>query len=77
MNHQLLNRTVKYSICPEIRFFCTEITKKIEPKSPDNLTTNEKLVKVAIIGVPNVGKSTFINHLIDHRVSIKKIQKNK
>lgn len=73
MNHQLLYRTVKYSICPEIRFFCTEITKKIEPKSPETstLTTNEKLVKVAIIGVPNVGKSTFINNLIDHRVSNK------
>lgn len=71
MNHQLLNRTVKYFLNPEIRFFCTEITKKNEPKCPEtpNPTTNEKLVKVAIIGVPNAGKSTFINNLIDHRVS--------
>lgn len=68
MNHQLI-RTVKYSIYPEIRFFCTEITEKIETKSADTLNlTSEKLVKVAIIGVPNVGKSTFINNLIDHRV---------
>lgn len=29
---------------------------------------NEKLVKVAIVGVPNAGKSTFINNLLNHRV---------
>uniref|UniRef100_A0A182YA76 GTPase Era, mitochondrial n=1 Tax=Anopheles stephensi TaxID=30069 RepID=A0A182YA76_ANOST len=28
----------------------------------------ERLVKVAIIGLPNAGKSTLINRLIDHRV---------
>lgn len=32
---------------------------------------NEKLIKIAIIGVPNAGKSTFINNLINHRVSTK------
>ena len=30
---------------------------------------NEKLVKLAIIGVPNAGKSTFINNFVNHRVS--------
>lgn len=30
--------------------------------------TKEKLIKVAIIGAPNAGKSTFINNLINHRV---------
>lgn len=39
------------------------VSDKKEPQS------NEKLIKVAIIGVPNAGKSTLINHLIDHRVS--------
>lgn len=67
MNYQLFNRTVKYSIRPETRYFCTELTKQIDPKG-SGTSTNEKLVKVAIIGVPNVGKSTFINNLIDHRV---------
>uniref|UniRef100_A0A182S6X3 GTPase Era, mitochondrial n=1 Tax=Anopheles maculatus TaxID=74869 RepID=A0A182S6X3_9DIPT len=28
----------------------------------------ERLVKVAVIGLPNAGKSTLINRLIDHRV---------
>uniref|UniRef100_A0A1Q3F6L3 GTPase Era, mitochondrial n=1 Tax=Culex tarsalis TaxID=7177 RepID=A0A1Q3F6L3_CULTA len=36
--------------------------------SPAGQSTSEKLIKVAIIGVPNAGKSTLINHLIDHRV---------
>lgn len=69
MNHQLLKRSVKYLIFPEIRYFCTELTKHIDLKTPET-STNEKLVKVAIIGVPNAGKSTFINNLIDHRVRI-------
>lgn len=30
----------------------------------------EKLVRVAIVGVPNAGKSTLINALAEHRVSI-------
>lgn len=38
-----------------------------QQQRPDS-TTSEKLIKVAIIGVPNAGKSTLINHLIDHRV---------
>lgn len=36
-----------------------------QPVKPD---TKEKLIKVAIIGAPNAGKSTFINNLINHRV---------
>lgn len=31
--------------------------------------TQEKLVKVAIIGLPNAGKSTLINTMMDQRVS--------
>lgn len=33
-------------------------------------TETRKLIKVAIIGVPNAGKSTLINELVDHRVSL-------
>ncbi|XP_037036187.1 GTPase Era, mitochondrial [Bradysia coprophila] len=29
---------------------------------------NEKVVKIAIIGTPNAGKSTFINNLLNHRI---------
>lgn len=43
--------------------FSENVSDRKEPQS------NEKLIKVAIIGVPNAGKSTLINHLIDHRVS--------
>lgn len=34
-------------------------------------TPKEKhVVKVAVLGVPNAGKSTFINNLINHRVNL-------
>lgn len=35
---------------------------------PPKAESKEKIIKVAIIGAPNAGKSTFINNLIDHRV---------
>lgn len=41
---------------------------KSQPKAEKE--KNEKLIKIAIIGVPNAGKSTLINSLVDHRVSI-------
>lgn len=43
----------------------TEITETL-PK--DDIET--KLLKVAVIGVPNSGKSTFINHLMDRKVRV-------
>uniref|UniRef100_A0A2M4BQN8 GTPase Era, mitochondrial n=2 Tax=Anopheles marajoara TaxID=58244 RepID=A0A2M4BQN8_9DIPT len=43
-----------------------------EPKTVDQPATTtsgkEKLIKVAMIGMPNAGKSTLINRLIDQRV---------
>lgn len=46
-------------------------TKSLE-KEESKPNKNEKLVKVAIIGSPNAGKSTFINKLLNHRVSTTK-----
>lgn len=34
---------------------------------PEN-ETNQKLLKLAVIGLPNAGKSTFINNLMDRKV---------
>lgn len=47
------------------RFYCAQASQK------ENLELNEKLVKVSIIGLPNSGKSTFINSMLQHRVSNK------
>lgn len=41
------------------RFYCLEAVRKQD---------EQKLVKVSIIGVPNAGKSTLINSLMDQRV---------
>lgn len=49
----------------------TQATEKIVSKPKKN----EKLVKVAVIGTPNAGKSTFINNLLNHRVSSERIRK--
>lgn len=46
------------------RFFCSQSLSKVDLE-----IQNERLIKVAVIGIPNAGKSTFINNLIDHRVS--------
>uniref|UniRef100_A0A1B0D336 GTPase Era, mitochondrial n=1 Tax=Phlebotomus papatasi TaxID=29031 RepID=A0A1B0D336_PHLPP len=35
---------------------------------PEEEPNAQKLIKVAIIGVPNSGKSTFINKIINHRI---------
>lgn len=44
-------------------------TLSIYPKSE---VSNEKVVNVAIVGVPNSGKSTLINNLVDRKVSSNK-----
>lgn len=38
-------------------------------RTTNDCETEKKLIKVAVIGVPNAGKSSFINQFIDRRVS--------
>lgn len=57
----VVNQSKSYPIaCRGLR---TKTSEKVEP------VQNEKLVKIAVIGTPNAGKSTFINNLLNHRVS--------
>ncbi|KAB0793868.1 hypothetical protein PPYR_13488 [Photinus pyralis] len=37
-------------------------------KEHENSHESQSLVKVAVIGMPNAGKSTFINYLMDRKV---------
>ncbi|XP_055597050.1 GTPase Era, mitochondrial-like [Uranotaenia lowii] len=62
------------------RYFSVKASEQVTSKREDRLVSagkdsshttpasKERLIKVAIIGVPNAGKSTLINHLINHRV---------
>lgn len=65
-----------------VRSFCVKLTKGFvgkqsvqQPPRTAAKSTNhnnrdhQKLIKIAVIGLPNAGKSTFINNLINHRVS--------
>lgn len=55
--------TVKY--CTSI---CSNRPNDTGQYQVDLPETETKLVKVGIIGVPNAGKSTFINNLMDRKV---------
>lgn len=37
----------------------------------EDTNSSQKLLRVAVIGMPNAGKSTFINHLMDRKVCMK------
>lgn len=55
------------------RLFSANTAKGKVTDPPDKPNRDhEKLIKIAIVGVPNAGKSTFINNLINHRVRIPK-----
>lgn len=43
--------------------------------TPDDSNAARKLIKVAVIGVPNAGKSSFINQIMDRRVSVNNLYK--
>lgn len=44
------------------------VSDTLTPTSQENVM--QKLLKVGIIGIPNAGKSTFINNLIDRMVNL-------
>ncbi|KAG5890727.1 hypothetical protein JTB14_026033 [Gonioctena quinquepunctata] len=49
--------------------FCVSIASDHMMKQPDpDYNSETKLLKVAVIGMPNAGKSTFINNLMDRKV---------
>ncbi|KAH8340130.1 hypothetical protein KR067_010342 [Drosophila pandora] len=52
----------------------SEISSTVEqsvrpfPADPSGRSKTERSLHIAVIGVPNVGKSTFINHIVNHKV---------
>ncbi|XP_060521710.1 GTPase Era, mitochondrial [Cylas formicarius] len=48
--------------------FCTQAANELKNSELCVETAQSKLLKVAILGLPNAGKSTFINNLMDRRV---------
>jgi ribosome biogenesis GTPase A len=54
----------KFNFSFQIRCYSSNISRKtVEQRQ-------EKVSKVAIIGMPNSGKSTLINAIMNHRVSL-------
>lgn len=41
---------------------------EVADKVTSNAQQQQRSLHIAVIGVPNVGKSTFINNIINHRV---------
>lgn len=68
----MLRRILKRSstiVYNKIRFYSLEAYQ-------DHLldqSLQQKILKVAVIGTPNSGKSTFINYLMDRKVNYKRI----
>lgn len=46
-----------------------QFAKMAKQEIKEQLSAQQKTLSIAVIGVPNAGKSTFINNLINHRVS--------
>lgn len=77
-----LKRKLQNQHFQQLRLICNQHNQQENDaigEGPISITTtsvntvnknNQKLNKIAIIGLPNAGKSTFINSLISHRVSI-------
>lgn len=64
-----INKLNKY-VSPRQRLFSSPPSSSKEiHKTNETQAKEQKSLHVAVIGVPNVGKSTFINNLINHRVS--------
>lgn len=84
MRKLILNRVTcnqSYLLVSLIRRFSSvenQITKNSDIKDVNSVKDvngngkPEKIIRVAIIGSPNAGKSSFINTITNHRVSINK-----
>lgn len=64
----LINRNLR--LASNLRFVSAEAqeSEHAELAVPEN-TSEQKLLKLAVIGLPNAGKSTFINNLMDRKVN--------
>lgn len=82
MNHlinknSLINNQFRRHVILIRRFYSVEKQSAIDTNSndetdtktePTDVPTKEKTIKVAIIGAPNAGKSSFINTITNHRI---------
>ena len=79
-NFAVINKPALFYAQP-LRGYCIALNKQNESQSDKENTREQqnidqqKTLSVAVIGVPNAGKSTFINNLINHRVSTKTLWK--
>ncbi|KAK4874515.1 hypothetical protein RN001_013875 [Aquatica leii] len=60
----------KFKIFKDIVRNCTTLqgALSLDPPIFQNVSASQSILKVAVVGMPNAGKSTFINHLIDRKV---------
>lgn len=58
------------SLIIHCKTFSSTISEHVSNSTPflEGYNYDTKLLKVAIIGMPNAGKSTFINSLMDRKV---------
>lgn len=67
----MIFKLVRHNIYIQIRacsILCETVSKPQESVYQTNTSCNTHILKVAIIGLPNAGKSTLINNLMDRRV---------
>lgn len=64
-----INRNFSIFAIIKPRFFSTHASNKLKE------SLQEKMVKVAVIGLPNSGKSTLINAIMEKRVRTSKNKK--
>lgn len=62
---------ISINYCLKSRYYSevTSLQREHKPKEERGKLNEQRSLNVAVIGVPNAGKSTFINNLINHRVS--------
>ncbi|KAF5269607.1 hypothetical protein FQR65_LT05946 [Abscondita terminalis] len=70
MNCLMKLKSINSKILKDIIRNCTTVQGAFTVESPifHDVYQNQSILKVAVIGMPNAGKSTFINHLIDRKV---------